>query len=378
MRCILRVVISIVFGLLLVGRGVAQPLAAVPVVPPPPQVKQLPANSLLESRFNELLSEERVGVVVYERCYRSVVNIDTVSTMTSFMLGEREIPGGGSGFVLDTQGHILTNFHVIEDVDAAQVTLTSGESFPAKLVGVDRLTDIAILKIDAPAEKLYPVTFGDSTTLLVGQRVFAIGNPFGLESTFTSGIISSLNRKFGGGEGGRPIFGAIQVDAAINPGNSGGPLLDTHGLVIGVNSAIASRVGENSGVGFAIPVATLKKIVPVLIRDGKVVRPDVGIAHVIETDKGLLVVQTVSGGAAEQAGIRGVRIRRETERRGIMSYNRSVVDKDYADTIVAVGEAETLKGDVFLTKIEEYKPGDRVFVTVLREGKRLQIPVTLK
>lgn len=346
-----------------------------PMAPPPPA---LPPNPLLESRFQELLPEERVGVLVYERCYRSVVNIDTVSTMTSFLLGEREIPGGGSGFVLDTQGHILTNYHVMEDVNTAQVTLTSGESFPATLVGVDPVTDIAILKIDAPVEKLYPVVFGDSTRLLVGQRVFAIGNPFGLESTFTTGIISSLNRKFGGREGRRPILGAIQIDAAINPGNSGGPLLDTQGRVIGVNTAIASRVGESSGVGFAIPVGTLKKIVPVLIRDGKVVRPDIGIARVIETEHGLLIAQVTPGGAAEQAGLRGIRIRRETERRGILSYTRTIVDKDFADTITAVSGVPIKKGHEFLAIVEDSKSGDRVVVTVLREGKSLTIPVTLQ
>ena len=188
--------------------------------------------------------------------------------------------------MIDRDGHVLTNFHVVEGAREIRVTLFDGQTYDAKLVGGDPDTDVAVLKIDAPAESLFPVAFGSSTNLLVGQRVFAIGNPFGLERTLTTGIISSLNRSLPGRHGRRSLRSIIQIDAAINPGNSGGPLLDSHGRMIGMNTAIASKTGESAGVGFAIPINTIARVVPQLIQNGRVRRPDSGIARVYQTDRG--------------------------------------------------------------------------------------------
>ncbi len=202
-----------------------------------------------------------------------------------------EIPseGEGSGVVLDRQGHILTNFHVVDGARQIQVTLFDGNTYDARLIGQDPATDVAVLKIDAPPASLFPVVFGNSTQLRVGQRVFAIGNPFGLERTLTTGIIASLNRSLPGRRSGRSLKSIIQIDAAINPGNSGGPLLDSHARMIGMNTAIASKTGESAGVGFAIPVSTIARIVPQLIREGRVRRPETGIVRVYQTEQGLLI-----------------------------------------------------------------------------------------
>ena len=201
------------------------------------------------------------------------------------------------------RGHILTNNHVIEDARGIQVTL-NGKEYDAELVGTDPDADIAVLKIDAPAEELYPVPIGTSDNLQVGQRVYTLGNPFGLEGTLTTGIISNLNRTLPSRTGGE-MKSIIQTDAAMNPGNSGGPLLDTSGRMIGMNVAIATKTGQSAGVGFAIPINRIRKIVPQLIEHGKVVRADIGIIAVNEMDQGLQIVQVNRGGPAERAGLRG-------------------------------------------------------------------------
>ena len=205
--------------------------------------------------------------------------------------------GAGSGFLLDKHGHILTNNHVVEGARRIEVTLSDGKSYEARLVGGDASNDMAVIKIDAPADSLFPIALGNSGELRVGQKVLAIGNPFGLERTLTIGIISSLNRSLPTRTG-RTIKSMIQIDAAINPGNSGGPLLDSRGRVIGMNTAIASKTGQNTGVGFAIPINTIARIVPQLIKDGRVIRPDIGIERVYETDEGVLVASVTAGGPA--------------------------------------------------------------------------------
>src|SRR5690606_34977599 len=210
--------------------------------------------------------------------------------------------------------------------------LFNGKEYDAGLVGQDPLNDIAVLRIDAPADELFPVVFGDSSRLRVGQRVFAIGNPFGLERTMTVGIISSLNRTLPSRRT-RRMKSIIQIDAALNQGNSGGPLLDSHSRLIGMNTAIASATGENTGVGFAIPVGTIARIVPQLIETGRVIRPDIGIAYMVYTDRGLAIVSMVPGGPAERAGLRGVRIERRKTRRGPFVYEESRIDRDYADVV---------------------------------------------
>jgi S1-C subfamily serine protease len=258
----------------------------------------------------QLTPEERVNVAVYEAVNRSVVNIVTkIPGTANFLMLDNSQEGAGSGSTLDKQGHILTNFHVIEGAKEIQVTLFDGSSYEAKLVGRDVSSDVAVIQIEAPQELLFPVTFGDSTHLRVGQKVYAIGNPFGLDRTLTTGIVSSLNRSIPA-RNNRSIKSVIQIDAAINPGNSGGPLLNTHGQLIGMNTAIASRTGQNTGVGFAIAASNIVRVVPELIEKGHVVRPETGITRVFqqETTKGLFVATMTPGGPAEQAGLRGFRV----------------------------------------------------------------------
>jgi len=321
--------------------------------------------------------EERTNIAVYEAVNRSVANINTKATVASglFLL---EVPseGAGSGIVLDKQGHVLTNYHVVEGAKEIQVLLFDGSSHNGKLVGFDQATDVAVLKVEAPVGLLVPAVFGSSSNLHVGQRVFAIGNPFGLERTLTTGIISSLNRSLPT-RSGRTIKSIIQTDAAINPGNSGGPLLDSGSRLIGMNTAIASRTGQSSGVGFAIPVGTLARIVPQLIQRGKVIRPDAGIARVYQTDKGLLVAALAPEGPAERAGMRGFKVVRERRRQGPFVAEFERVDRSGADLIVAVAGEAVRTADDFLSAIDSRNPGDQILISVEREGHRLDLPVIL-
>ena len=321
--------------------------------------------------------EERTNIAVYEAVNRSVANINTKATVASglFLL---EVPseGAGSGIVVDKQGHVLTNYHVVEGAREIQVLLFDGSSHSGAVVGFDPATDVAVLKVDAPAGLLEPVVFGSSSNLRVGQRVFAIGNPFGLERTLTTGIISSLNRSLPTRTG-RTIKSIIQTDAAINPGNSGGPLLDSGSRLVGMNTAIASRTGQSSGVGFAIPVGTLARIVPQLIQRGKVIRPDVGVARVYQTDAGLLVAALAPDGPAERAGMRGFKVVRERKRQGPFVAEFERVDRTGADLIVAVAGEAVRTADDFLSATESKNAGDQVLITVEREGHRLDLPVIL-
>ena len=325
----------------------------------------------------EFTPEERTNIAVYEAVNRSVVNINTKATVaTGLFLLEVPSEGAGSGIVLDQRGHVLTNFHVVEGAQEIQVLLFDGSSHAATVVGSDPATDVAVLRVQAPAELLVPVAFGTSSDLRVGQRVFAIGNPFGLERTLTTGIISSLNRSLPT-RSGRTIKSIIQTDAAINPGNSGGPLLDSGSRLIGMNTAIASRTGQSSGVGFAIPVGTLARIVPQLIQQGRVVRPDAGISRVYQTDAGLLVAALTPEGPAERAGIRGFKVIRERRRQGPFVADFERVDRSGADVIVAVAGQPVRTADDFLSAVESKNPGDQVLISVRREGHGLEIPVVL-
>ena len=343
------------------------------------QLLAAPAGSDDESLVSrQLTSEEKININVYESSNRSVVNINTKAKVAKgFFLMETPSEGAGSGIVIDEQGHVLTNFHVVEGAQEIQAMLYDGSSHAASVVGVDPVTDVAVLRVEAPGELLAPVQFGDSSDLKVGQKVFAIGNPFGLERTLTTGIISSLNRSLPT-RAGRTIKSIIQTDAAINPGNSGGPLLDSGSLLIGMTTAIASRTGQSSGVGFAIPIGTLKRIVPQLIGSGKVVRPDAGITRVYQTERGLLVATLTPDGAAERAGIRGFRVVRERRRQGPFVADFERVDRSNADLIVGVDNAAVDTVDDFLTAIESKDPGDRVLIAVERQGHRLDVPLTLE
>ena len=320
-----------------------------------------------------LTAEERVNVAVYETVNRSVVHITIRGTRESGMFA-LEVPteGSGSGSVIDHQGHILTNNHVIEGARQVQVTLYDGKSYDARFVGADPVNDVALIRIEALPEALHPVEFGDSRNLKVGMRVYAIGNPFGLERTLTTGVISSLNRTLQVHET-RTIKSIIQIDAAINPGNSGGPLLDSHGRLIGINTAIASKTGQSAGVGFAVPISTVARIVPQLLDRGRVTRPEIGIAKVFETERGLLIYRLTPNGPAERAGLRGPQV--VTRRRGPFVVESE--DKSAADLIVGIDSEQVKTADDFLSYIEAKRPGDRVEVVILRGGKELRLPLVL-
>jgi S1-C subfamily serine protease len=320
--------------------------------------------------------EERVNIAVYENCNRSVVNINTKVVSQNLMLFESTQEGAGSGSVLDKRGHILTNYHVVEDAREIEVTLFDGKSYEGHLVGRDPSSDVAVLRIDAPPESLFPIRFGDSNRLKVGQRVFALGNPFGLDRTLTTGIVSSLDRALPS-RNNRTIKSIIQIDAAINPGNSGGPLLDSHGRLIGMNYAIASRTGQNTGVGFAIPVGIIARVAPQLIQRGHVIRPDTGITRVFQSERGLLIATVATGGPAERAGLRGIRVVRERKRQGPFVYETETIDRNAADLIVAVDGKPVTSADEFLDMVESKRPGEEVTLSIVRQGHRQDVRLRL-
>lgn len=320
-----------------------------------------------------LLEIERNNIEVYEKVNKSVVNITTRRVQVDeFFLLAVPSEGSGSGFVIDNEGHILTNYHVVENASELIVTLYNGQPYSAKLIGVDPNNDLAVLKIKIPQEKLFPAKLGSNQGLRVGQRVLAIGNPFGLERTLTTGVVSSLGRSLRT-ESGRLIKGIIQTDAAINPGNSGGPLLNSSGLVIGINTAIISRVGQSSGIGFAIPINTVKRIVKDLIAYGYVIRSNLGILQAYETGQGLLIAQLEPNGPAQLSGIRGPKI--IIRRSGSLEYR--AIDRSQADLIVAIDDNEVKTLNELLEYVESKKLGLVVKVKVIRENKVVIIPVTL-
>ena len=261
-----------------------------------------------------LTADERINIEVYERLSQGVVNVTSTTLELNFWFNVIPQQGVGSGVVVDNEGRIVTNFHVIKNADRLQVTLFDNSTYEAKILGQDPFNDLAVLQIDCPAGKLYPIELGSSDDLKVGQKVLAIGNPFGLERTLTTGIISSLARSLKTDYG--VVENVIQSDAAINPGNSGGPLLNTSGELIGINTAIYSRTGESAGIGFAVPVNILNRVVPDLVAHGRVLRPWFGVhgralsprlAQVLKlsVDTGFLVEQVERGSTAARAGIRG-------------------------------------------------------------------------
>ena len=325
-----------------------------------------------EDVLKGLDADERNNVQVYAAVNKSVVNITTEATELGFF-GEDTTSGSGSGFVIDKAGHILTNLHVVEGADTVRVTLFDGSHHKAQVIGADAANDVAVLHIGAPAEKLVPVHFGDSSRVMVGQKILALGNPFGLERTLTSGIVSSLERSLKA-RNGRTIKGIIQTDAAINPGNSGGPLLNSRGEVIGMNTAIISHVGQSAGISFAVPINGIRRILEPLIRDGRVIRADLGIARFLATGKGLLVVSLVRGGPAERAGIQGVKVRVEQVEPGFI---RRSIDPETADLIVAIDHNRVRSLEELLTEVEKHQPGEVVRITVVRDGRPTDVPVQL-
>ncbi|QDU91507.1 Periplasmic pH-dependent serine endoprotease DegQ precursor [Pirellulimonas nuda] len=325
-----------------------------------------------------LTPEEQANTRVYEVANKSVVNINTSTVEYDRVFGlPVEGQGSGSGSVIDRKGHILTNYHVVDGAQAIQVTLATGQTLPAKLIGADAEYDLAVLKVEAPADSLTPITMGRSDTLRVGQKAYAVGNPFGLEGTLTVGIVSSLNRSLPSRVGGRAMTAMIQTDAAMNPGNSGGPLLDSGARMIGMNVAIATKTGQNTGVGFAIPVDRLRRYVPELISQGHVVRPYHGIVTLMETQEGLKVARVSKGGPAERAGLRGFRVVEKLRREGNLLYKDVTEDRAYADYILAVDNRPTPSVSDFVAAMDAHQPGDQVELTILRQGVRESVVLTL-
>ena len=316
-------------------------------------------------------TDEQNNIEVFRAISPGVVSINTTTQPRGFFDAGGQ--GAGSGSVIDEQGHILTNFHVVEDADAVSVSFGGAKSYPARVVGRDPDTDLAVLQVSAPREVLKVVPMGDSDRLVVGQKVLAIGNPFRLDRTLTTGVISGLQRPIAA-RNGRVIEGAIQTDASINPGNSGGPLLDSQGRMIGINSQILSPDGGGSvGVGFAIPVNIAKRIVPQLIRDGVVIRPQLGVYPRAVSDlrgirlpveEGLLVLQVKPGSPAAAAGLRGLS----------ESDNGDLV---IGDIITAIdGERVAEQNDLFRI-LDKHQFGDVLQVEVVRDGQRQTVPVRL-
>ena len=335
-----------------------------------------------------LTPDEKVNVSVYEKSYRAVVNIAPLATAEQvYFYGHDNQDGIGSGVVISPEGHIVTNNHVTGDADAVKVTFFDGTSLPARVIGKDPSNDLAVIKIQAEAgRKFHYVEWGDSSNLQPGRRVFAIGNPFGLDHTMTQGIVSSLNRTFTTPNK-RLIKGIIQTDAAINPGNSGGPLLDTQGRVIGITTAILSRSGQSAGIGLAIPANITKTIVPELIKHGIVKRPDMGIVllhpEVVRTRTGaifgLRVMQLDPKGPSAEAGLRVPKLVVYNLGGGMLMRQ---MDRNLADLIVAVDNIEVRQVDDLLSYVEKKDPGQVVNLTVLRndadKGPRImKIPVKL-
>jgi S1-C subfamily serine protease len=317
-------------------------------------------------------ADEQANIDLFKRVSPSVVNITTLETQRDmFSMNVMQVPRGtGTGFVWDAQGHIVTNFHVIQGGSGARVTLADQTSFNAKLVGAFPDRDLAVLKIDAPQGKLPPIAVGSSRDLLVGQRVYAIGNPFGLDQTLTLGVVSALNREIESFNG-RTIRGVVQTDAAINPGNSGGPLLDSAGRLIGVNTQIASPSGASAGIGFAIPVDEVNRIVPRLIRDGRFVRPALGVtagapelARALKLPKGVPLVQLLPNGPAAKAGLQVFR----RDRGG---------DIVQGDVITAINDEAVSDLDDMLSQLERRAPGDSVMLTLWRAGQTRKVAVAL-
>jgi len=320
-----------------------------------------------------LTPEERVNVAVHENCHRSVVHIETRGVGADSFFGRATVnEGSGSAWVWDDAGHIITNYHVVKDTKQLGVTFYDGKQYDATLIGQDIPNDIAVIKISAPREELSPVRLGRSEKLHVGQRVYALGSPLGLEQTMTMGIVSSLNRTIPSLSR-RVMRSIIQIDAALNRGNSGGPLMNSRGELIGMNTAIASRIGESSGIGFAIPSATIGRIVPQLIAFGRVRRPSVGIESVTETKQGVLVVSLDSGGPAELAGVRAVAVVRHRTVLG------ELVRRDFstADIITEIDGVKIKTADDLLATVERRVAGDSVMVTVLRQAQVVRIPIRL-
>ncbi len=316
------------------------------------------------------VSDEQNNIEVYRAVSPGVAFINTTSVRQDFWGNEQEGRGNGSGFVIDTNGNILTNYHVIEGAQKLSVSFGGEKMYSATLIGGDPDTDLAVIKLDAPPPGLPVVGFGDSDKLIVGQKVLAIGNPFGLDRTLTTGVISGLQRPIRA-RNGRPIDAAIQTDASINPGNSGGPLLDKFGKMIGINSQILSPAGGSVGVGFAVPANTAKRIIPQLLQFGEVRRPKLGASlptvaslrqrgYRVPVESGLFVYQTQAGGSAERAGIRGLG-----------------PDGTIGDILLSAEGQKLEDLDDLYRLLDKKQIGETVNFEVYRGGRTITVPIRL-
>jgi S1-C subfamily serine protease len=349
------------------------PLAAVP------SATQVPLPTVATDLDSAVVTEEERVIDVYARVSPAVVFITSRVIVRDFFMGLVPQEGTGSGFVIDNGGHIITNNHVVENADRIVVTLDDETSVEATLVGTDPANDVAVVKIDVPADKLRPVKLGTSANLRVGQTAIAIGNPFRLERTLTTGVISSLGRPLEA-EGGRMIYDVIQTDAAINPGNSGGPLLDLNGRVIGVNTAIVSPSGGSIGLGFAIPIDTVKRVATAILDKGYYPHPWLGITGIsvvpelaealdLSAERGVLVIEVAPGQAAASAGIRGGQ--------------RRVQVGDYivplgGDILIGVDGSQIRSMEDLVKHLEtKAAVGQTVELTIIRDGREEVVRVTL-
>ncbi len=322
--------------------------------------------------FPEGLSDdEKRTIDVFRRASVSVAYITSIALRRDFFsLDVMRIPQGtGSGFVWDRRGHIVTNYHVIEDGNAFSVPLPEHSAWDAKVVGAAPDKDLAVLRVEAPGAQLTPLPLGNSREVVVGQRVLALGNPFGLDHTLTTGVVSALGRELRS-PGGRTIRDVIQTDAAINPGNSGGPLLNSSGKLIGVNSAIYSTSGSSAGIGFAIPVDTVRRLVPQLIEHGRPIQPDIGVTWLSDVVaarlglEGAVIYEVLDGGPAERAGLRGIRVDR---------WDRILL----GDVVLAVDGEPVRSSDETLHAFEAAGVGKSVTLSVERDGKRRDVRIEL-
>lgn len=324
----------------------------------------------------DLASDERATIELFEKSRDSVVFISTARLMQDIWTRNIfAVPRGtGSGFIWDDAGHVVTNFHVIEGASEATIKLADGRDYKAALVGVSPAHDIAVLRIGVGFKSPPPVPIGTSHDLKVGQKVFAIGNPFGLDWTLTTGIVSALDRSLTSESGGPPIQHLIQTDAAINPGNSGGPLLDSAGRLIGINTAIYSPSGASVGIGFAVPVDTVMRVVPQIIAQGRYIRPTLGIevderlneriTAMLEIE-GVVVLRVTPGSAADQAGLKGA----------TLTPDGGIIPKD---VIVAVQGKQVDSVSKLFALIDDYNISDTVRLTIMRDGQKQEIDVVLQ
>ena len=325
-----------------------------------------------------ITEDEKNNISVYEKAADGVVNVTSIAVQMDFFFNAFPTQGAGSGSIIDAKGHILTNHHVVANAQKLEVTLADGSKWPAKLVGSDPDNDLAVIKIEAPTAKLKVIPIGDSKNLRIGQKVLAIGNPFGLERTLTTGVISSLGRTIRS-EAGFMIEDVIQTDAAINPGNSGGPLLNSEGEIIGINSAIISPTGGSVGIGFSIPVNTAKKVIPELMAKGYVTYPWIGatiqslIPEVakflkLKLERGAMIAEVVKGGPADKAGLRGGNQKVQVG---------NIIMVVGGDIVVKADQNEVKTHDELIRYIREKKPGDTILLKVFRKDKFEDVKVTL-